>query len=240
MENLELEHSILNLVNRPRYRPLKTPKIAERLKLPKNQVADVKRAVKRLVGRGQLAYSGNHLVKRADPAGPKGNRLVGVFQRTAKGFGFVRPTGEVPAGAEVQDVYVPARQTGDAATGDVVLVQLTKRRPRDPGPRGEIIEVIERQTHQFVGTYLEAGGSGYVQVDGTLFAQPIHVGDPGAKNARPDDKVVFEMVRFPSPIHDGEGVITEVLGPRGSPGVDKLSIIREVNLPDQFADDAKE
>ena len=79
-----------------------------------------------------------------------------------------------------------------------------------------------------------------MQVDGTLFAQPIAVGDPGAKNARPDDKVVMEMVRFPSPVHDGEGVIIEVLGPQGKPGVDTLSIIREFNLPEQFAEDALE
>ena len=46
------------------------------------------------------------------------------------------------------------------------------------------------------------------------------------------------MVRFPSPLNDGEGVITEVLGPRGKPGVDTLSIIRELNLPDKFAEDA--
>ena len=39
-------------------------------------------------------------------------------------------------------------------------------------------------------------------------------------------------------MHDGEGVITEVLGPRGKPGVDTLSIIREFNLPEEFADDA--
>ncbi len=174
------------------------------------------------------------------------DRIIGVFQRTQKGFGFVRPTGaagspsETPPTGEVQDVYIPARRTGDAATGDVVLVQIGKRRGRDGGPRGEIVEVIERQTHQFVGTYFEAGGTAYVQVDGTLFAQPIRVGDPGVKGARVDDKVVFEMVRFPSPVHDGEGVITEVLGPRGTPGVDTLSIIREFNLPDQFAEDALE
>ena len=89
-----------------------------------------------------------------------------------------------------------------------------------------------------MGTYFESAGAAYVQVDGTLFAQPICVGDPGAKNARPDDKVVFEMVRFPSPVHDGEGVIIEVLGPQGQPGVDTLSIIREFNLPDDFAEDA--
>ena len=42
------------------------------------------------------------------------------------------------------------------------------------------------------------------------------------------------MVRFPSHIHDGECVITEVLGPRGSPEVDTLTILREFNLPEQF------
>jgi ribonuclease R len=46
------------------------------------------------------------------------------------------------------------------------------------------------------------------------------------------------MVRFPTHTHDGEGVITEVLGPRGQPGVDMLSIIREFNLPEEFAEDA--
>ena len=101
-----------------------------------------------------------------------------------------------------------------------------------------MVEVLQRQTRQFVGTYFESEGSAFVQIDGTLFAQPIFVGDPGAKNARPDDKVVMEMIRFPSPLHDGEGVIVEVLGPQGKPGVDTLSIIREFNLPEEFAADA--
>ncbi len=46
------------------------------------------------------------------------------------------------------------------------------------------------------------------------------------------------MVRFPSPVHDGEGVIVEVLGAQGKPGVDTLSIIREFGLPEEFAQDA--
>ncbi len=262
MEDLDLQQKILKFVRRKGYRPVKPRVIAERLKVPKDRAAEVKRAVKRLVGRGQLAYAANHLVRAAEPSSPGGNRLVGVFQRTQKGFGFVRPTGaglatsqqpaagdaaagdaaagDAAAVAEIKDIYIPAKRTADAATGDVVLVQLTKQRAHDPGPRGEIVEIIERQTHQFVGTYSESGGSAYVQVDGTLFARPISVGDPGAKSARPDDKVVFEMVRFPSPVHEGEGVITEVLGPRGKPGVDTLSIIREFNLPEEFPEDALE
>ena len=138
----------------------------------------------------------------------------------------------------MKDIYIPADRSADAATGDVVLVEVGRPGRGELGPRGAIVEVVERQTHQFVGTYLESAGAAYVRIDGTLFARPVYVGDPGAKNAQPDDKVVIEMIRFPSPIHEGEGVITEVLGPRGTPGVDTLSIIREFNLPDRFPSDA--
>ncbi len=238
MNEPELEQAILNFVARPGYRPLKPRVIAQQLHVPQDQAAVLKRVVKRLVRRGQLQYSTNHLVMAVDPAKGHSGRIVGVFQRTSKGYGFVRPQSTVAADAKADDIYIPAKRAGDASSGDIVLVQLLERRRGEPGPRGEIVEIIERETHQFVGTYFEAAGTGYVQVDGTLFAQPIHVGDPGAKNARPDDKVVFEMVRFPSPFHDGEGVISEVLGPRGHPGVDTLSVMREFDLPDQFAADA--
>src|SRR5205085_5791251 len=67
---------------------------------------------------------------------------------------------------------------------------------------------------------------GYVRIDGTVFSHSVFVGDPGAKGVKADDKVVVEMLRFPSPEDRGEGVITEILGPRGQPGVDTLSIIR--------------
>src|SRR5260370_19742925 len=45
------------------------------------------------------------------------------------------------------------------------------------------------------------------------------------------------MLRFPTLEERGEGVITEVLGPRGKPGVDTLPIIRAFGLRDQFPPD---
>jgi ribonuclease R len=171
--------------------------------------------------------------------GGKSNRVLGVFQRTQKGFGFVR-LDQAGAKEKAKDIYIPAEESADAATGDVVLVEIGRQRGRQLGPRGRIVEIVERQTHQFVGTYFESAGAAYVKIDGAMFARPIGVGDPGAKNAQPDNKVVVEMLRFPSPLHDGEGVIAEVLGARGTPGIDTLSIIREFNLPDHFAEDAIE
>ncbi len=98
--------------------------------------------------------------------------------------------------------------------------------------------MLERATRTFVGTYFERDGEAFVRVDGTVFTHSISVGDPGAKGAKPDDKVVIEMLRFPSPDDRGEGVITEVLGPHGKPGVDTLSIIRAFGLPDEFPEEA--
>src|SRR5262249_52460076 len=125
-----------------------------------------------------------------------------------------------------------------AATGDEVLVKMTRRPTTGGSPAGVVMSIIERATRQFVGTYFERDGNGYVRVDGTVFSHSIYVGDPRAKGAKSDDKVVFEMIRFPSPEDRGEGVITEILGPRGQPGVDTLSIIRAFGIPDEFPPEA--
>ena len=238
-----LEQRLLTLVNKAGYRPSKPRVLAKQLKLDEDSTRRLKREIKRLVKLGKLLYGANHLVgpppaEKKEPASG-GYRVTGVFRRTASGYGFVRPAGSAPGADRTHDIYVAARDTLDASTGDTVLVRL---RPKTDGrrrnPEGEIVEIIERETHRFVGTYFEAGGTACVQVDGKPFSQPIAVADPGAKNARPDDKVVIEMVRFPTHTHGGEGVIVEVLGPRGDPGIDTLSIIHEFNLPGDFADDA--
>ena len=103
-------------------------------------------------------------------------------------------------------------------------------------PEGRIVQVLARASGVFVGTYFEDGGAGFVKIDGTTFHDPIYVGDPGAKGAKPGDKVALEMVRYPTPYREGEGVITEILGQRGQPGVDTLTVIRAFNIPDTFDD----
>lgn len=170
------------------------------------------------------------------------DRITGEFHRVQAGYGFVRPSATPRDAGRTLDIFISAKNCGDAASGDKVVVRLhDKKRGGRAGLEGEILEIIERETNQFVGTYFERAGQGKVQIDGKLFTAPIDVGDPSAKGAvRENDKVVVEMVRFPSHLHDGEGVITKVLGGRGEPGVDTLSIIHEFNLPGDFAEDTLE
>ena len=75
-----------------------------------------------------------------------------------------------------------------------------------------------------------------IQIDGIDFNGAIVVGDAGAKNAKMEDKVVIEMVRFPSFHSEGEGVIIDVLGPHGRPGVDTMLIMNQYGLESDFPD----
>ncbi len=240
MTENRLEQAILEFVSAPGYRPVKPKAIAKALGLSADDARDLKRTIKKLVKQNRLSYGANHLVRPARDVTPRG--VTGVFRRMSAGYGFVRPETGRPLGRKPEDIYVSGKNAGDASTGDTVLVRVhrTQTPSGKPGPSGKIIRVLERDTHQFVGTYVERGGSGLVIVDGRVFQAPVGVGDPGARGAQPDDKVVVEMVRFPSHAHEGEAVVIDVLGPSGDPGVDTLSIIHEFRLPGDFEDEVLE
>ena len=246
-KNTELEHRILELVLHGNYQPLKPKAIAKKLRL-QDREREVKQCIKRLIKKGQLMYGPKHLVmnptvvadkkkRKSKTKSVKGNlksnEVVGVFRRNPGGYGFVTPLDSV-ATDRSDDIFVPRSKTVDASDRDTVKVRVSRR--SGPGNRksGRIVEVIQRYTHRFVGTYSESNGLGIVTVDGGLFETAILVGDAGAKNGRVGDKVVIEIANFPSEHQPGEGVIVDVLGERGQPGVDTQSIIHQYGLPQEF------
>lgn len=241
MDSVDLQQQVLAHVQSPDYRPTKPRGIAKRLDLPPDQWLAVRRAVKQLVRQGELVYGQRHVVYPGGAAPSRGaerGMSIGTFRRTGGGMGVVRLKEDGPD----REIFIPARRALDASSRDTVEVRLTGTRRRGPQMRqaGEVVRVLERATYQFVGTYYELAGRGLVQVDGSVFDQPIAVEDPGAKGARTGDKVVLEMVHFPTSHGDGEGVITEVLGERGQPGLETQVIMRQFDLPERFPEDVLE
>ncbi len=230
------EHTdrILGYFGRDDARPSTAKALAKRLEIDPEQFIEFRRTLKRLIREGKLDIAKDKTLSK--PAVKVGT-VVGTFRRTSKGFGFVRPQG-APKGQRDQDIYISAEAAGDASTGDEVAVKITKRsKIKGANPEGAIIKVVARASGLFVGTYFEEDGEGFVKVDGTTFHAPISVGDPGAKGAKPGEKVTIEMVRYPTPARLGEAVLTEVLGERGQPGVDTLTVIRAFGIPDHFDDE---
>lgn len=210
------------------YTPLKPKALARKLRVGDTDYPAFRKALKALIADGRVEVGRNNTLRVVDSAGS----VVGTFRRIKSGAGYVRP--HPVDGVTGPDVFVREDRTLDASTGDEVVVKLTRRPGRVTEPAGEVVRIQERATRTFVGTYFERDGEAHVRVDGTLFAHSVLVGDPGAKGARPGEKVVLEMIRFPTPDDRGEGVVTEVLGPLHKPGVDTISIIKAFGLPEAF------
>lgn len=233
MKNLELK--ILDILRSGDYHPLKPKELAGLLRLTKKNMEEFRATLESMERSGLIRIGKKGRIRLKSAAG----LVAGVVRKIASGAGFVIPSDPTPE-LKGGDVYVSARDLRDAHTGDEVLVRLTDRR-RSGGQRCGVVEkILDRATNIFVGTYFERGAQGFVRVDGTVFQDAIHVGDPGAKGAVNDDKVVIEMVRFPTATRSGEAVLTQVLGKRGDPGVDTLTVVHTLGLPHEFSEEVLE
>ncbi|MEI7700930.1 MAG: hypothetical protein WCK86_14120 [Planctomycetia bacterium] len=228
-----LEAAILRAMMDFEYHPVTASALAGKMQLEQAVAEEFREAIEGLIAAGRIRQDKHGRMKLRGASGT----VTGILRKISSGAAFVIPSERLPE-LKGADVYVTARDLGDAQTGDEVLVRILARR-RSNGQRCGIIDrIVKRATSVFVGTWSETGGQGYVQVDGGQFTGPIHVGDPGAKGPKKNDKVVIEMLRFPTDRRHGEAVLIKVLGRRGDQGVDTQSVIHSLGLPQEFPEAA--
>jgi ribonuclease R len=234
MAKTRFTDQILRHLAREGYRPQKMRKLAREMGIADAEYGDFREAVKALMKAGRVVMGSASALTLPDPAG----RIVGRFRANPRGFGFVIPELANSHG----DLFVPPGSTRGAMTGDTVAAQVRKRGRRDGRLmyEGRVVEIIERGQSRFVGELCRELRRWFVRPDGNTLHVPILVGDPRAKQAREGDQVVVEIVEYPRDGADARGVITEVLGKRGDPGVDTQSIVHQYQLPQEFPPSALE
>ncbi len=235
--------TILKTMRSHHYHPMRLRRLARFFDVAEDDYAEFRSLVKQLIREGEIhEVRGKLRVPRRKRPRKKGDRTVeGRFSLSQRGFGFVEPEEEKGEDAEAgptagDDLFIPPGKTLDAVTGDTVLAEVEGK--GDKGYYGRILEVKERGQERFVGTVLSEDGRTIVRPDGGVLLQDFAVPDASSAGARPKDKVVFEVVTYGLKGETGQAVITEVLGHRGDPGVDTLAVIRQFELPDEFAEAA--
>jgi ribonuclease R len=219
---------ILKFLRREEYTPLKPAQLARALGVDEDASPAFQTAFQELRQAGHVVVGAGNVIMLPSIAG----QVVGHFRRNPKGFGFVVPLEPNAHG----DLFIPPDSTGDAMTGDVVVAKVNRKGRRGPDVRltGEIITVMERANNRFVGTLVRHPEAWLVQPDGTSFVEPIAVEDITAKNAREKDKVVVEILSYPTERLLARGVIIEVLGRAGQYETEIRSIVHQYHLPGEF------
>ncbi|UCD27451.1 MAG: hypothetical protein JSV03_10020, partial [Planctomycetota bacterium] len=189
-------------------------------------------AVKELMRAGRVMRGGGNCIMLPDAT----SLIIGTFRGNPRGFGFVVPESPTDHG----DLYISPDATRGAITGDTVAARISRRgKGGDPSRiEGVIVEIIERGQSRFVGELVKEGRQWFAIPDGKLLHTPIMLSDVRSSRAKVGDQVVVELTAFPTSDTPARGVIVEVLGPRGKPGVDTISIIRQYHFRDEFPKDA--
>ena len=214
------------------YQPLTAEQLEKKLHLPDEEQPELLAILEELHHRELISIDGAGLIQSALPTGT----LTGILQCNKNGTGYVTPhTAETSRTSA--DIFIAAEKMRDGHDRDDVLVSVHKGRNRGGQRSGKILSVLKRASENFVGTYFTRDTLGYVRIDGKSFQDPVAIGDASSHNLTPGDRVVVEMLQYPSPHRSGEAVVTKVLGSKGDPGVETASIIEEFCLPQEFPED---
>jgi len=223
-----LKKRILKLLTHADYEPVKLAQLARVLGVTSEDYPQFKAAFEQLRQAGHVVIGAGNLVSLPSLSG----QIVGTFRANPKGFGFVTPLEPHSHG----DLFIPPNATASAMTGDVVAARVTQKGKRAGQMRcsGEIIEILERAQNRFIGTLLKEPQGWLVQPDGSSSFEMISVDDVTAKGARHKDKVVVEILSYPTEKCLARGVIIEVLGKAGQYDSEIKSIIHQFHLPTEF------
>ena len=232
----QFQESIISFLGDREGEPIRVAEMAETLNIAPEDRGTFERAVEDLVAQGRAAWAGGGAAGsgRMIQLPALGNRVQGTFRQTMRGFGFVIPDEPNAHG----DLFIPPGDNLDAVTGDFVVAKVIVSDKYDTGnnrnTRGRIIEILKRAASKLVGTLIKQNGRWVVVPDGHIFKTVVEIQDIGAKNAAENDKVVVELLRFPSGDLLAQGVITEILGAKGEPQVELQSVVRQFDLPSVF------
>ena len=219
---------ILKYLRQEGFRPLTLSKLAKELAVSNEDYTAFKAAFDELRSQSSVTVSHKSLIELR----PLSGQVIGTFRANPKGFGFV--TSLEPGSHE--DLFIPPDSTADAVTGDIVAAKVVKQTRRGTQLRysGKIIEILQRSTNKLVGVLKKTNQGWLVEPDGRAFVEPVSVDDITAKNAREKDKVVVEIINWPTEKYLARGVITEVLGRAGAYETETKSIIKQFQLPEEF------
>lgn len=222
---------IKGFIHEKSYHPLSFEELVVSLDVPKEDIPLFRQCLDELEQEGLIFKT-----KKNEYGAPDRMGLVaGKFQSHERGFGFV-----IPDDSNINDLYIQSDRVNGAMHGDHVIARVTKHFSDDRSSEGEIVKILSRANEKVVGTFERSYSIGYVIPDHRKIKGHIIVPLDKSMDAKPHQKVIVEITRYPESERNAEGQIIEILGDVDDQGVDLLSIIRTYNIPVDFPDEVLE
>ncbi|MDR2207247.1 MAG: ribonuclease R [Flavobacteriaceae bacterium] len=138
-----------------------------------------------------------------------------------------------------EDIFIHSKNVKDAMQGDKVLIVTYHYRGKKL--EGSVLEVIERNREEFVGTFefIKHKDFGFVVGDKKSINTDIFIPKGKINGAKNGDKVVVKISDWRTGERNPEGEIIKVLGAPGEHETEIHSILAEYGLPYTFPEDVE-
>ena len=160
----------------------------------------------------------------------KSQTVTGIVDHVNPKFAYVN-TGE----ENKKDIYIRTPDLGSALHGDTVAVSISRRKTGEH-PEGRVTEIIKRNRTRFVGRVELSRSFGFIVPDYKKIYQDFFIYPENLNEARPNDKVLFEVTKWGEGDKSPEAKVVEILGKAGENEAEIHSIMAEFDLPFRFPD----
>jgi len=204
--------------------PIDQEGLANRLGLHDEDAREaLRRRLNAMVRDGQLVRNRRDCYALADQF----NLVPGRVITHPDGFGFLVPD----AGGD--DVYLSARTMNAVFHNDRVMVRITGK-DRRGRLEGDVVEVLQRNTHRVVGRFHRESGVSFVVPDNKRITHDIAVPEQQTGGAVSGQIVTVEIIEQPAKRSRPVGRVVEVLGEHMAPGMEIDIAIRSYDIPEAW------
>jgi ribonuclease R len=159
--------------------------------------------------------------------------ITGKVTGHRDGYGFLLPEDGS------SDLYLDSRQMRTIFHGDRVVARLRGSNLRGRS-EGEVVEVLEHNTHSLVGRFYKSQQIAMVEPMNRKLNHDVLIEPDGEAGAIQGQIVVVEITSQPSKHNKPTGIVTEVLGDHLEVGMEVEIAVRSHDLPFEWPDEVLE
>ena len=185
----------------------------------------VRDTIKQLLEEGLLIRDGKGYYHWAEST----NLVAGIIEFSRRGtIAFVTTD-------QGQEIAIPAELASNAMHGDKVLVEIVGKWRNLP--MGRVTRVLKRGKEKIVGVFEVRRTRGFVVPDDPKIIHDFYVPVECINGARPHQRVIAKITKWPRKGKDPEACIETVLGNVDDPKTDVPAVMAKYDLTDRFPDE---
>ncbi len=152
---------------------------------------------------------------------------IGLVQGNEKGFGFF-----IPEDGST-DAFLPPREMKGILSGDTIRARISKDSRKEDRFSAVVVSVVKRAHPTIVGVLSKTKTGYLLKPDDQKVVHWVHL-ERVPPEAKEGQKAVARITQWPSEGRRMEGVVEEILGFAGDPGVDILAIVKKYKWNEKF------